>query len=107
MVEVFICSVLHAIGQEDEAVGVVADLVARSREEHISGYVLASALLLTGDEPRALDHLEQALQDRDPFLPGPGGVPRFRALYGEPRFCVVFQAVFPGRELRGAAEGTG
>ena len=60
MVEVFICSVLHAIGQEDEAVGVVADLVARSREEHISGYVLASALLLTGDEPRALDHLEQA-----------------------------------------------
>lgn len=47
MVEVFICSVLHAIGQEDEAVGVVADLVARSREEHISGYVLASALLLT------------------------------------------------------------
>jgi hypothetical protein len=107
MVEVFICSVLHAIGQEDEAAGVVADLVARSREEHISGCVLASALLLTGDEPRALDHLEQALQDRDPFLPGLGGVPRFRAFYGEPRFCVVFQAVFPGRELRGAAEGTG
>ena len=53
MVEVFICSVLHAIGQEDEAAGVVADLVARSREEHISGYVLASALLLTGDAPRA------------------------------------------------------
>ena len=60
----------------------------------------------TGDGERALDYLEQALADRDTMLPGIRGVPRFRALYGDPRFGTVFQEVFPGREPTAAVDGT-
>lgn len=67
---------MHAVGREDEAARVAADLVARSGDEHISGYVLSAALSLTGDVERALDYLEQALADRDTMLPGnPGRSP--------------------------------
>ena len=85
-------------GREDEAAVVATDLVGRSGDEHISSYVLSAVLLQTGDVERALDYVEQALEDRDPILPGIGGTLRWRPLYGNPRFDAVFREVFPGRE---------
>jgi predicted Zn-dependent protease len=96
--ELMRCSVLHATGREDEAARVAADLVGRSGDEHISPYMISAALLQTGDVERALDYLEQALENRDPTLPAIGGTPRWRPLHGRPRFDAVFQKVFPGRE---------
>ena len=92
------CTVLHTAGREDEAAGVASDLVSRSGEEYISPYIISGALLQTGDVEQALDYLEKALEDRDPILPGIGGTPRWRPLYGNSRFEAVFREVFPGRE---------
>ena len=98
LAELMRCNVLHATGREDEAARVAADLVGRSRDEHISPYMISAALLQTGEVERALDYLEQALENRDPTLPAIGGTPRWRPLHGRPRFDAVFQKVFPGRE---------
>ncbi len=98
MAELVRCNVLHAVGRREEAAEVASDLVSRSGDEHISHYIIAAALQQTGDVEGALDHLEQALENRDPTLPAIGGTPRWRPLYGNPRFKKVFQAIFPGRE---------
>ena len=92
------CRVLHLAGRGDEAAAVVADLVGRSKDEQISGYVITAALLATGDVERALDHLERALEDRDPILPTIGAVSLWHAMHGNPRFDAVYREVFPGRE---------
>jgi tetratricopeptide (TPR) repeat protein len=96
--ELMRCNVLHLAGRHDEAAAVAADLVDRSGDGKISPYIVSSALLQIGDVERSLDYLEQALESRDPILPGIGGGARWRPLYGNPRFDAVFQKVFPGRE---------
>ena len=96
--ELMRCNVLHLAGRHDESAAVAADLLDRSRDENISPYIISSALLQTGDVERSLDYLERALENRDPILPAIGGGPRWRPLYGNPRFDAVFQEVFPGRE---------
>jgi hypothetical protein len=42
---------------------------------------------------------ELAVEQREPILPFMHVAPRWRALYGQPRFDAVFQAVFPGFEV--------
>ena len=93
------CAALCALGREQEAKASVDALVERSQTEYISPYIMAAASLAMGDEEKSLDYLERALEQRDPNLPLIHGVPRWRVLYGQPRFDAVFRAVFPGVEV--------
>ena len=93
------CAALYALGREAEAKASVEALVERSQTEYISPYLIASASVSMGDEEKALDYLERALEQRDPNLPYIHSVPRWRVLYGQPRFDAVFRAVFPGFEV--------
>jgi adenylate cyclase len=96
--EIGYANVLTRLGRDDEAREAVGELFGRAKSQYVPPYALAAISLVTGDLEEALNQLEAALAERDPILPYLRAIPRWRELYGNPRFDAVFRAIYPGEE---------
>jgi tetratricopeptide (TPR) repeat protein len=64
-----------------------------------SPYALALERLGLGDRAGSLDALEEAYEERDPFLVNAGVDPRLDELHGEPRFRRLLFSLFEGTDV--------
>lgn len=80
--------VLASAGEKDQAMSILSELQERRRAGYyISCFRIAQIYACLGDREAALKHLEQAVEERDPFLWFLGVDPIFRKRIGdEPRF---------------------
>jgi serine/threonine-protein kinase len=74
------------VGRRDEAEAVIGRLLKLAESRFVSPYGLASYHAVVGDNPRALDWLERAYEQRDGTLVWIKVHPRLDGLRGEPRF---------------------
>jgi DNA-binding winged helix-turn-helix (wHTH) protein/tetratricopeptide (TPR) repeat protein len=77
---------LATAGRADEARGVLAELETLSATVYLSPYQRAKVLAALGDAPGAREALEQAAEDRDPWLLALGVDPSLHSLRDAPRF---------------------
>jgi tetratricopeptide (TPR) repeat protein len=66
---------------------------------YASPYALALKRLNLGDRAGSLDALEEAYEERDPFLVNAGVDPRLDELHGEPRFRRLLLSLFEGSDV--------
>jgi hypothetical protein len=74
------------VGEHARARNILTRLEARSKERYISPVSLCIAAIGAGDKPRALDYLDQALNEHSFFLVFLSSDPSFDAIRDEPRF---------------------
>lgn len=87
----------HALaGHRAEAGKILAELERSSRGSHRSAYQRATVQLALGQTERALDLLETACEDRDPWVLWLKVDPMLDELRGHPRFHALQRAVFAG-----------
>ena len=89
------------LGQKDEALRILGQLLKRSKSEYVDPYYLAIVHLGLGQQEEALSSLETSYEDRngnnleyiriDPFLD---------PLRGDPRFEALAEKIVPAREFR-------
>jgi len=84
---------LIALGRRDEAVHVLADLVARAREQYVRAEVLAMGHAALGAFDEAFACLEQALAARSAGLIYLHLDPGYEPLRGDPRFAALVTRV--------------
>lgn len=87
-------------GQRAKAQQLLAELQARSKRSYVSPYFLAVIHAGLGDKALALDSLEKAVQERQPYLVLLDVEPVFSNLRAEPRFLALLQRI-------GLRRGTG
>ena len=86
-------------GQRAKAQQVLTELHGRSKRSYVSPYFLAVVHAGLGENASALDLLERALQERQPYLILLDVEPVFSKLRAEPRFLALLQRIGlrPGR----------
>jgi len=77
---------LARTGEASEARAILSDLDALGGDAFVSPYHLAVARLALGERDTALDALERAAEERDPWIVFLGADAALAALQGEPRF---------------------
>ncbi len=93
---------LATMGREDEARGVLGQLVATARERYVPPYTIAMIHAGLGERDLALEWLERALDARDIHLVFIPVDPRWDGLRDDPRFRdLVERCRFHGRPSRG------
>jgi serine/threonine-protein kinase len=85
-------------GQRSEAGRLLASLDRASRESGAGLYASATVHLALGDEEKALDRLEAATGQRDPWLVWLNVDPMLDALRGHRRFQALAQRVYGARQ---------
>jgi TolB-like protein/Tfp pilus assembly protein PilF len=80
-------------GQRPRAQQAVAELQTRSKGTYVSPYFLAVISAGLGDRAAALDYLEKALQERQPYLVLLDVEPVFSKLRDDPRFQTLLQRI--------------
>jgi tetratricopeptide (TPR) repeat protein len=93
---------LAQVGRREEARTVLAELQARSRHEYVDPYSFFMLDLALDGWEAAAPRLDEMVQVRSFFLPYVLSAPRYRPLYGDPRFQAVREKVFPGVPTVGA-----
>ena len=93
---------LAQVGRREEARTVLAELQARSQHEYVDPYSFFMLDLALDGWEAAAPRLDEMVQARSFFLPYVMSTPRYRPLYGDPRFQAVRQKVFPGVPSVGA-----
>jgi TolB-like protein len=88
--------VLAVAGRHDEAKALLARLESAAAKTYVSPYERAKILVALGHRQDALDMLEQAAEDRDPWVTLVGADHGLSALRGEPRFAALAQRVMAG-----------
>jgi len=78
-------------GRADEANKMLADLLARSRQGHISSYVIAEVYAGLGKKDEAVRWLEKAYGEHESAAPEIGEEPMFDPLRSDPRFRDLLQ----------------
>lgn len=79
--------VLASAGKKDRAMSILSELQEQRRTGYSSCFRIAQIYACLGDREAALKHLEQAVEEKDPFLWFLGIDPIFRKKIGdEPRF---------------------
>lgn len=87
---------LAVAGRHDEATALLARLESAATKTYVSPYERAKVLLALGQREDALGKLEQAAEDRDPWVTLVGADHALSALGGEPRFAALAQRVMAG-----------
>jgi tetratricopeptide (TPR) repeat protein len=90
----------YAVAGGARAQQVLAELQARSKRSYVSPYFLALIHAGRDEKASALDSLEKALQERQPYLILLDVEPVFSNLRAEPRFLALLQRI-------GLRRGTG
>ena len=78
-------------GDRAAALRVLEELQTLSKRTYVSPHALAVLYMGLGDKGKALDLLETAYRERDPWLSVLGPQPRFQVLRAEPRFQALLQ----------------
>jgi serine/threonine protein kinase len=87
-----LCFALVAAGLRDEAERVRAEMVATAAKPYLKEYFLATAHVALGDYDEALNCLEQAAAERDPWLVWFGTETKLDPLRDDPRFIRIFRS---------------
>ena len=87
---------LAVAGRHDEAKALLARLESAAAKAYVSPYGRAKILVALGHRQDALDKLEQAAEERDPWVTLVGADHGLAALRGEPRFAALAQRVMTG-----------
>jgi len=83
-------------GRRSEALKVLNDLRARSKQSYVSPYFIALIYAGLGENNRTLEWLEKAYQERHPYLILLKVQPVFRKLHSDPRFQDLLRRIgFP------------
>ena len=82
----------YAEGGYREAMRRRAELaVERSRTQYVRSYQIAAWYAAAGDQARAIDYLERALEERDSAMVHLRATPRFDSLRDQPRFKALLR----------------
>lgn len=87
-----LCFGLMATGERDEAQRVRAEMIAAAETNYVKEYFLAMAHVALGDYDEALNFLEKAAAERDPWLVWFGTETKLDPLRDDPRFIKIFQS---------------
>jgi hypothetical protein len=80
-------------GDRRAAEQTLRELKAQAGRSYVSPHELALLYTGLGDRHRALDHLERAYRERDPWLSIIRVQPQFASLAAEPRFQQLLQRI--------------
>jgi tetratricopeptide (TPR) repeat protein len=87
---------LAAGGHRDEADAMLTRLESATGKTYVSPYERAKILVALGRREEALDKLEEAAEDRDPWVTFLGTDEALSPLRGEPRFAALAQRLKGG-----------
>lgn len=87
-----LCFALVAAGRRAEAEELRDEMLSAAATTYVKEYYLAMAHVALGDHEKALDHLEKAAAERDPWLVWFGTEPKLDPLRKDPRFIELFQS---------------
>jgi tetratricopeptide (TPR) repeat protein len=73
-------------GRAAEAHHALEDLLASAKRQYLSKYLIATVYAAMGDKDQALAQVEQAYQDRSPWMPFLKVDPEMDSLHSDPRF---------------------
>src|SRR5215831_4160655 len=88
----YLCFGLGAAGLREEAERVRGEMIATAKDNYVKEYFLALAHVALGDYEVALDCLEKAAAERDPWLVWFGTEPKLDPLRNHPRFIKIFRS---------------
>jgi tetratricopeptide (TPR) repeat protein len=88
----YLCFALAAAGLREEAERMRAEMISTAEQTYIKEYFLAIAHLALGDRDQALNCLEKAAAERDPWLVWFGTEPKLDSLRDDPRFVKIFRS---------------
>jgi len=88
----FLCFGLGAAGLRDEAERVRKEMIATAKNNYVKEYFLALAHVALRDYETALDCLEKAAAERDPWLVWFGTEAKLDPLRDHPRFVKLFRS---------------
>jgi serine/threonine protein kinase/tetratricopeptide (TPR) repeat protein len=87
-----LCFALVACNRRAEAEGVLKELLESSATSYIKEYFVAMAQVAIGNYDEAIDLLDKALAERDPWLVWLGTEAKLDPLRSHPRFIEIFRA---------------
>jgi DNA-binding winged helix-turn-helix (wHTH) protein/TolB-like protein/tetratricopeptide (TPR) repeat protein len=93
---------LAEAGRAEEAGAMLARLSSAAARMYVSPYARAKILLALGRREEALDGLEEAAEDRDPWITFVGADRSLSSLRGEPRFDALRARVMGGDQSAAA-----
>ena len=80
-------------GQRSEALKIIAELQERARQKYVSPYFFALVYVGLGDKDQAFAQLDQAYQERHPYLILIKVEPVFDVLHSDPRFADLVRRI--------------
>jgi TolB-like protein/Flp pilus assembly protein TadD/predicted Ser/Thr protein kinase len=80
-------------GRRAEAQAIVNELRTRSRQTYVSAFYLALVYAGLGMRDQAMEQLEKAVEERQPYLAGLNVEPPFLGLHDDPRFQAIVRRI--------------
>lgn len=83
--------ILGRQGRNDEARAVIAELETDPLQRFTNAYALSQAYLAIGDKNKAVEHLEKAFEQKEPFLVFLKVEPKWNELHADARFTALLK----------------
>lgn len=80
-------------GRRTEAQAILNGLRTRSRQTYVSAFYLALVYAGVGMRDQAMEQLEKAVEERQPYLAGLNVEPPFLGLHDDPRFQAIVRRI--------------
>jgi tetratricopeptide (TPR) repeat protein len=80
-------------GRRVEAQAILNELRTRSRQTYVSAFYLALVYAGLGMRDETMEHLERAVEERQPYLVGLNVEPPFLGLHDDPRFQAIVRRI--------------
>jgi tetratricopeptide (TPR) repeat protein len=80
-------------GRRVEAQAILNELRTRSRQTYVSAFYLALVYVGLGMRDETMEHLEKAVEERQPYLVGLNVEPPFLGLHDDPRFQAIVRRI--------------
>jgi tetratricopeptide (TPR) repeat protein len=80
-------------GRRKEAQAILNELSTRSRQTYVSAFYLALVYAGLGMRDQAMEQLEKAVEERQPYLAGLNVEPPFLGLHDDPRFQAIVRRI--------------
>ena len=80
-------------GRREEAQAILTELRTRSRQTYVSAFYLALVYASLGMRDQAMEQLEKAVDERQPYLAGLNVEPPFLGLHDDPRFQAIVRRI--------------
>jgi tetratricopeptide (TPR) repeat protein len=87
-----LCFALVAAGLRSEAEQIRAEMIATAKKDYMKEYFLAMAHVALGYSDEAMDYLDKAAAERDPWMVWFGTEAKLDPLRDNPRFAKIFQS---------------